>query len=116
MQDETAILYNAKRRDGTAQSLALRVGNDGAVTDFTPPPPAELPKTLWRVARPTRSENGAATLVRTLEDAPFYSRSEIRTCLLGQQVTAVHESLQLDRFASPWVQMLLPVKVPRPFW
>lgn len=116
MPDATAILYNAKRRDGSAQSLALRVGNDGAVTDFEPPPAALLPRTLWRVARPTRSENGAATLVRTLEDAPFYSRSEIRTCLLGQQVTAVHESLELDRFASPLVQMLLPVKVPRPFW
>jgi hypothetical protein len=36
--------------------------------------------------------------------------------LLGQDVTAVHESLELDRFANLAVQALLPVKVPRPFW
>jgi carotenoid 1,2-hydratase len=116
MPDATAILYNTQRRDGTSQALALRVGHDGAVTDFASPPPVQLPKTLWRIARPTRSENGQASVVKTLEDAPFYSRSVINTHLLGRDVTAVHESLELDRFANLAVQALLPVKVPRPFW
>jgi carotenoid 1,2-hydratase len=114
MPDATAILYNAQRRDGTSQSLALRVGADGSVTNFEPPPPVQLPKTLWRIARPTRAEGAKASVVRTLVDAPFYSRSEIRTHLLGQEATAVHESLSLDRFRSPTMYAMLPFRVPRP--
>ncbi|MGG5811530.1 carotenoid 1,2-hydratase [Falsiroseomonas sp. CW058] len=113
MERETAILYNAQRRDGTAQSLALRVTDDGRVEDVEPPPERRMKRTLWRIARPTRSE-GAAEVVRTLVDAPFYSRSEIRTRLLGQDATAVHESLSLDRFRSPAMFAMLPFRVPRP--
>lgn len=113
MQDQTAVLYNALRRDGTVQSLALRVAADGSVADFEPPPAAALPRGFWGVARPARSEDGRARLVRALEDTPFYTRSEIRTRLLGQEATAVHESLALDRFAALPIQAMLPVKVPR---
>lgn len=109
----TAVLYNATRRDGTHQSLALAVKDDGSIEEFTPPPQVELPRTLWRIARPTRAEGGAARVVRALEDTPFYSRSEIRTRLLGQDATAVHESLSLDRFRSPAMYLMLPFKVPR---
>lgn len=113
LPDATAILYNALRRDGTRISLALRAGDDGALTDVAPPPEVELPRTLWRLRRPTRSE-GAARVARTLTDAPFYSRSEIRTRLLGQEAPAVHESLSLDRFRSPLMFAMLPFRVPRP--
>jgi len=113
--DATAILYNAERRDGSQQALALRVRDDGTVEDIASPPHAALPRTRWwRVGRPTRSEDGRASVIRTWEDTPFYSRSEIRTRLLGREAPAVHESLSLDRFASLAVQALLPVKVPRP--
>ncbi len=117
MPDQTAILYNATRRDGSRQSLALRVRDSGAVEDFEPPPRVDLPKTLWRIARPTRAEGGgAARVIRTLEDTPFYSRSVIGTRLLGQDTVAVHESLTMDRFTNPVVQAcMLPFKVPRPF-
>lgn len=114
MQDATAILYNANRRDGSAQSLALRVNRDGVVEDMEPPPPAQMPPGFWRVARPTRSETGKARVIQTLVDAPFYTRSEIRTHLLGQEASAVHESLALDRFDNLGVQaLMLPFKVPR---
>lgn len=113
MQDATAILYNAERRDGSKQSLALKATEDGAVLDIAVPPPATMPRTLWRIRRPTRSESGHARVVRTLEDTPFYSRSEIRTTLLGQETTAVHESLELDRFKNPAMYAMLPWKVPR---
>jgi carotenoid 1,2-hydratase len=113
LPDATAILYNAQRRDGTDISLALKATDDGALTDFAPPPPAEMPRTLWRLRRPTRAE-GAARVVRTLTDAPFYSRSEIHTRLLGQDAPAVHESLSLDRFRSPLMYAMLPWRVPRP--
>ena len=113
MPDATAVLYNAERRDGTQQSLALRVAADGVVEDMAVPPPASLPRGLWGVPRPARSEDGQATLVRALTDAPFYTRSEIRTRLLGREATAVHESLELDRFAALPIQVMLPLKVPR---
>ncbi|MES2713567.1 MAG: carotenoid 1,2-hydratase [Pseudomonadota bacterium] len=115
MRDASAVLYNAERRDRSHQSLALRIGADGGVEDIEPPQPVELPRTLWRIARPTRAEGGEASVVRTLEDTPFYSRSVIRTRLLGQQATAVHESLSLDRFRSPAMFAMLPFKVLRPF-
>jgi carotenoid 1,2-hydratase len=116
LPDATVVLYNALRRDGTAQSLALRVGVDGAVEDIAVPPAAALPRGFWRVPRPARSEDGRATLVRALTDAPFYTRSEIRTRLLGREATAVHESLELDRFAALPIQAMLPFKVPRPLF
>ncbi|WP_439595411.1 carotenoid 1,2-hydratase [Falsiroseomonas sp.] len=114
MPEATAILYNAQRRDGTDQSLALRVARDGSVTDFEPPAPVALPRTLWRIPRPTRAEGGAARVVNTLVDAPFYSRSEIQTRLLGRDATAIHESLSLDRFSSNAMYAMLPFRVPRP--
>lgn len=114
MPDATAVLYNAERRDGSRQSLALRVGADGRVEDIPVPPEAALPAGFWRVPRPARSEDGQARLVRALTDAPFYTRSEIRTRLLGREATAVHESLELDRFAALPIQAMLPLKVPRP--
>jgi carotenoid 1,2-hydratase len=108
-----AILYNATRRVGGDQSLALRVGRDGTVEAFPPPPPAVLPPTrLWRVARATRAD-AAPSIRQTLEDTPFYSRSVIETRLLGEPAVAVHESLLLDRFRAPWVQAMLPFRIPR---
>jgi carotenoid 1,2-hydratase len=113
LPDATAILYNAQRRDGTRISLALKATDDGALADFAPPPEVELPRTLWRLRRPTRAE-GPVRVVRTLTDAPFYSRSELHTHLLGRAAPAVHESLSLDRFRSPTMFAMLPFRVPRP--
>jgi carotenoid 1,2-hydratase len=107
-------LYNASRRDGSSQSLALQVNRAGEVADMPIPAPAMMPPGFWRVPRPTRSEDGKAELVRALVDAPFYTRSEIRTRLLGQNAVAVHESLALNRFDNLAVQaLMLPFKVPR---
>ena len=112
--DGAAILYNATRRTGGEQSLALQVSRTGSVTDFAPPPRVSLPRTRWRVRRDTRAD-GPVAVLQTLEDAPFYSRSVIDTHLLGQPVKAVHESLEMDRFTAPWVQAMLPFKIPRRF-
>ena len=64
------------------------------------------------LARSVRSED-AASVVRTLEDAPFYARSVISARLLGEPVTLMHESLSLDRFKMPIVQAMLPFRMPR---
>ena len=112
--DGGAVQRAAARRHGAVAGLARR--RRWTVEDIEPPPAAALPRGSWGVARPARSEDGRARLVRPLEDTPFYTRSEIRTRLLGREAaTAVHESLALDRFAALPIQVMLPVKVPRAF-
>jgi carotenoid 1,2-hydratase len=112
--DHAYVLYDAQRRDGAETSLALRFAPDGAVAALEPPPQAALPKTGWRLARGTRTDAGsAAAVVATLEDAPFYARSWLRTQLYGRTVDAFHESLSLDRFRLPLVRAMLPFRMPR---
>ncbi|HZH46341.1 MAG TPA: carotenoid 1,2-hydratase, partial [Roseococcus sp.] len=64
----------------------------------------------WGIRRATQ---GNAVLERTLEDTPFYARSVLRTRLDGEDALAVHESLDLDRFAALPIQLMLPFRVPR---
>ena len=109
-----AILYNAERLEGGEQSLALHVSRDGSVSRFDAPPRATLKPTLWRIPRHTRADPGSEPHVRqTLTDAPFYARSVIETRLGGENLTAVHESLDMRRFTAPWVQAMLPFRTPR---
>jgi carotenoid 1,2-hydratase len=112
--DRPAILYDVERRDGSSLSLAVQCDAAGNAVPFQNPPRARLPTTLWRVPRQTRADAGrAVAVVDTLEDAPFYARSVIDTHLMGERVTAIHESLSLDRFRAPWVLTLLPFRMPR---
>jgi carotenoid 1,2-hydratase len=115
LRQGTAVLYDAVRRDGSKRLLALRFDPDGRVEHFDPPPQIRLPiAPVWRVARGTRADAGhGASVLETLEDTPFYARSLLRTHLLGEAATAVHESLSLDRFRTGWVQALLPFRMPR---
>ncbi len=106
-----AIVYEALRRDGETTLLSLRFDDDRVET-FEPPPRAALPATLWRLHGETRAE-GPPRVIRKLEDAPFYSRSVLGLRLLGEETTAVHESLSLDRFVQPTTQFMLPFRMPR---
>ena len=114
LRDSAALLYDVTRRDGSGLSLALRMDRAGGVVPFDPPPQARLPSTGWRVRRATRADPDFQPSVRrTLENTPFYARSVLDTRLLGQDAIAIHESLSLDRFRSPIVQMMLPFRMPR---
>jgi carotenoid 1,2-hydratase len=110
-----AILYNRTERHHPSESLALLCDERGDVETFTPPRNQPLPHTrIWRIPRATQAEEGfRPTIAQTLEDTPFYARSVINTRLLGEPLTAIHESLSLDRFDSRWVQTLLPFRMPR---
>lgn len=111
---ETVILYEGGRRDGGTLLFALRAGRAGGLEPIEPPPLQPLPRSLWGLARTTRVDPGhRARLVRDLEDGPFYARARLATRLSGRELPAVHESLSLDRFARPWVQLLLPFRMPR---
>lgn len=110
-----AILYDLELKGGGFRSLALRYRPDGTVEDFTSPDRMQrLARTRWLVERQTRCEPPhTPKIAEGWVDAPFYSRSVINTHLLGEPVTAVHESLDMRRFVSPAVQVMLPFKVPR---
>jgi carotenoid 1,2-hydratase len=110
------ILYDVTYPNGARKNLALEITDDGAASPFTAPPEQALPATFWRVPRTTRADAGHnAKIIKTLEDAPFYARSMVATHLNGMPITGVHESLSLKRFTSPWVQVLLPFRMPRFF-
>jgi carotenoid 1,2-hydratase len=110
-----AVLYNTMNLDGSNTALALCCSAGGEITEIPSPPAAELPTAaIWRMGRSTLADQGhEATVLRTLEDTPFYARSLLRTTLAGETVNAVHESLSLERFQRRWVQTLLPFRMPR---
>ena len=108
------VLYDAQRRDGSDRRMALSFDGKGSVREFIPPPQICLPNGFWGVKRKTRSEASSGTAIRrVLEDSPFYTREVVETRLLGQPATAIHESLDLDRFAHPVVKLMLPFRMPR---
>ena len=92
---------------------ALRFGADGTPRQVELPMVAPLPNTLWQMERKTRADRGHASVIRTWEDAPFYARSTIASKVYGEPVVAVQESLDLNRFRSPIVQLMLPYRMPR---
>jgi len=114
LENGAAILYDCRLKSGAEAGHALRIGPDGQAHGFEPPAAAALPGVRWGVARPGRSD-GAARIVQTLEDTPFYSRSLIETDLLGERRISMHESLDLARFSSNWVKLLLPFRMRRAF-
>ena len=107
-----AIFYEAERRAAPPLALSLRFDRDGACREVPLPPPAPLPRTLWRVERATRSDAGAR-IQATYEDAPFYARSAVAHRLDGEDLVSMHEALDLDRFANPLVKLMLPFRMPR---
>lgn len=111
-RDGAAILYEALRRDGSRVDLAMTFDPQGRMQTFEPPARHVLKRTGWRIGRAVRSEN-SPTILKTLEDAPFYARSVVSAKLMDEPVTLMHESLSLDRFSMPIVQAMLPFRMPR---
>lgn len=110
-----AILYDRVAVDRSHGSLALLVDPSGEIRALDAPPVTRLPASrIWRIPREARSDaNSGTSVVETLEDTPFYARSLLDTTLHGAHVRTVHESLSLERFTQPWVQVLLPFRMPR---
>jgi len=106
------VFYEVERRRDAPLSLSLGFADDEGIREIEAPPRAPLPKSLWRIARDTRSD-GAARLLESLEDAPFYARARIAHRLAGEDAISIHETLDLDRFASPIVKAMLPFRMPR---
>ncbi len=107
------VLYETQLIDGERRALALHFDPSGTIHTLPESPPARLPTSRWGVERSTRSDDGNAGLQAVWEDTPFYNRSLVTTRVRGEHVKAVHESLSLRRFKAPWVQMMLPFRMPR---
>jgi carotenoid 1,2-hydratase len=102
------LTYDAVRRDGSEQSLAFRVDHRGTRRDLEGTELRELPGTLWRIPRRARVDRGhAPTIVKPLEDTPFYARALVRSRLGGEDTVVVHEELSADRLRAGWVRFLL---------
>jgi carotenoid 1,2-hydratase len=105
--------YDAVRRDGTELATGVRF-QGGTAQAVEPPPKAPFRRSLWAVRRETRADPGhRPRQVKAMLDAPFYCRSAVETVVGGERVVGVHEALDLDRFASPFLKPMLAVKVPR---
>ncbi len=110
----TVVLYDVGLREAASRSFAFKFAADGSMQEIEPPGARLLPGTGWRLPRHTRVDAGETVrVIKTLEDAPFYSRTLLDTSLLRVRVPAIHESLDLNRFRSRWVQCLLPFRMPR---
>ncbi len=110
----TVITYHTSARGGDDVGLSLRFDRKGAVEHVAALSPSQLPSTGWRIARIGRGDaQQPITVQRTLEDAPFYARSQLSAKLFGETTHVMHESLSLDRFRMPVVQAMLPFRMPR---
>jgi carotenoid 1,2-hydratase len=111
--DNCRIVYEAKARDGETCLMTLFGNTESGMASEHSAPRRDLSMgPIWRVSRPARSYQGF-TVEKTLEDTPFYTRSHLRDAS-GNSV--MHESLDLDRFTSPWVQRLLPFRMRKIFY
>ena len=113
LKEGALVCYEGERGDGSLFASALRFGADGVPEPVDLPPIAGLPDSKWGINRRTRSDIGVAEVRRTWEDTPFYARSELASRFLGEEVTAVQESLDMRRFSSRLVQYMLPYRMPR---
>ena len=111
---DTTVIYDVRPLQGPARVIAQRFRPDGGHEAFAAPPRYPLPTSGWRIARQVRGEAEAAPrLMRTLEDTPFYVRSQIASRLLGEDVVSIHETLDVPRVASLPVRLMLPWRMPR---
>ncbi len=104
----TAVLYDTTAIDGDQRAIHRLFRADGTTAELPSGRRAQLSAGRWAVGRATRSDDGRARVLATLEDSPFYVRSLVGARWQGEQVAAIHESLDLRRFRSGWVRFLLP--------
>jgi len=115
-QGRGSITYVALTRDNNEHRLQLAFDADGELSrhDVANISPVELaPGTVWRMPRVAYSDGGDIGVIKTYEDTPFYTRSLLLSQSGSEHRKVMHESLDLDRFVRPWVQRLLPFRMPR---
>lgn len=113
-KDRMIVTYDAFRRDQSRQIIQHAFYANGQTAPIENLVERSLDKTRWGLSRSMRVDpHTQGQLIRTLEDTPFYSRSEVKGSYLGEYSTGVHESLSLDRWKSRIVQFMLPYRMRR---
>ncbi len=110
-RDSASIYYVARLNSGETRSIGLEFDSANQPHRIEMPDEQELPLTAWRVRRSARHPTTLA-VSRSFEDTPFYSRS-LLNAPDERGSLIIHESLDLSRFSSRWVQTLLPFRMPR---
>ncbi len=111
--DGTFVSYSTRRKDGTAQTLDLAFQRNGTSTRDGLVG-RKLGRTLWGIELATRARpSDRVTVEQSLENTPFYARSELRVHNGNELMRGTHEALSLRRFDSSWVRWLLPFKMRR---
>ena len=111
---DTLIFYDVGPDDDRGVHLALRIDGQGEVEEVEAPPFHDVRPTFWRMPRRVRSDPSAPPRLRkTLEDAPFYSRSALDGVYDGEPAEILHESLSASRLRSPIIKTMLPYRMPR---
>lgn len=106
------IHFDMQPQSGCRDHLTFAFDEKGTITPFSAPERRLLRRGFWGMSRHMRSET-QPQLIRTFEDAPFYTRNMVRARIDGEEMTGVHESLSLKKFRSPIVQKMLPFRMPR---
>lgn len=113
-RDRSVCFYDADRRDGSSLEVGALFDQNGQVEVIKSPPKRRMRRSLWTVRRETRADAGTQPKqVKSMLDAPFYCRSAVEIQFAGETTVGVHEALDLNRFASPFLKPMLAVKVPR---
>jgi carotenoid 1,2-hydratase len=89
------IHYDAQLRSGKEKRVSLLIDKAGHVERVASPPLQHLKKgAIWRIARPARLPVSTQASLKTLEDTPFYTRSQLQV----SDRQFMHESLDLIAF------------------
>ena len=111
---DALILYDTVEYSGAKTRLAVRIGPDGEASHLPMPDKTALKRGFWGVGANGHHDPGInPSIVQRLEDGPFYRRSVVRTRLFGEDIDLMHESLSGRRYASPFVKLMLPFRMPR---
>ncbi len=107
----TTLYYVAEENRGNSRALALRFSEQAGCESLELPREQPLQRSGWRIERVARDADDLS-VVRALEDTPFYARTLLRAEDSGSRL-CVHESLDMRRFQKAWVRSLLPFRMPR---
>jgi carotenoid 1,2-hydratase len=108
-----AVTYDVLTRGSGPIGHAYSV-DGGGVRALDVAQEVTLRRSRFGLERTVRTIAGSPPrLLRALADGPFYARSLIETDRGPLVHRGVHEVVDLDRFASSWVQFLIPFRMRR---
>jgi carotenoid 1,2-hydratase len=110
---DALLAYDVVEANGSSSGVALRIAGSGTIASIEAGGPV-LPRSAWGLERRARADAGrSATIVRSLEDGPFYARALVETCLGGRDVVAMQETLDARRLRHAWVRFLAGFRMRR---